>query len=124
MIVDTTVLVDLVNGKIEAEKFLLDSKDLVTSRINVMELLFGSRSKRELNGFLKQFNALEFEIAEISEEISRLAGNLFEKYVLSNGLGVADALIAATALMYGHELVTHNTKHFKFIKELKVVKPY
>lgn len=124
MIVDSTVLVDLVNGKPEAKSFLLAHETLATSRVNVMELLFGSRSKKELRGFLKQFSALKFEIVEVSESVSKLAGSLLEKHVLSNRLGVADALIAATALVREETLATHNLKHFKPIKGLNLTIPY
>ncbi len=124
MIIDSTILVDLVNGKPEARDFLLAHNMLATSRVNVMELLFGSRSKKELMGFLKQFSALKLEVVEVSESISKLAGRLLEKHVLSHRLGVADALIAATALVREEELATHNIKHFKPIKELNLTVPY
>ena len=124
MIVDTTVLIDLVNGKVEAGEFLVRQENLAISRISIMELLFGARSKKELKGFLKQIDSLGCEVIEISEEVSRLAGELLEKYVLSHGMGVADALVAAAAVIKRDILVTHNIKHFRFIRELKVVKPY
>ena len=45
---------------------------------------------------------------------------LVDAYALSEGLQVADALIAATAIEQGLVLLTGNTKHFSTIGELKI----
>ena len=72
----------------------------------------------------KQLKALGIEVLEINENISMIAGDLFEKYYHSHGLGIMDALVAASAIVTKDTLVSHNIKHFTFIKELKLVKPY
>jgi hypothetical protein len=46
---------------------------------------------------------------------------LLEKYSLSHKLSLPDALIAATAIVYGIELFTLNLKDFKFIKQVKLL---
>lgn len=44
--------------------------------------------------------------------------DLMEAYSLSHNLSIPDALIAATALVYGVELYTLNVKDFRFIPGL------
>ena len=60
------------------------------------------------------------EILPISETISSRAVQLIDRYGLSHGLQLGDALIAATALEYGLTLLTANAKHFNAIEGLVV----
>lgn len=125
MITDTTVLVDFFRGNSKAENFLVNSgEDFYLSRISWMELVYGVRNKRELNILKRQLFNLEIKIVEISEQISQTTGMLFEKYYHSHGLGTMDAFIAATVIESSEKLATHNVKHFQFIKEINLVKPY
>jgi len=125
MVVDTTVFVDLFRKDVKASKFLLNTKEsLILSRVVLMELLRGLKSKREIKIMAKQLKALGIEVLEINENISMIAGDLFEKYYHSYGLGIMDALVAASAIVTKDTLISHNIKHFTFIKELKLVKPY
>ena len=125
MVVDTTVFVDLFRQDVKASKFLLNTKEsLILSRVVLMELLRGLKSKREIKIMAKQLKALGIEVLEINENISMIAGDLFEKYYHSYGLGIMDALVAASAIVTKDTLISHNIKHFTFIKELKLVKPY
>jgi predicted nucleic acid-binding protein len=45
---------------------------------------------------------------------------LQQQYVLSHQLGIPDALIAATALIYDLELRTYNLKDFRFIPGIRL----
>jgi predicted nucleic acid-binding protein len=47
-----------------------------------------------------------------------------QRFYLSHGLLIPDALIAATALDYGITLYTKNVRHFRMISGLTVVRPY
>jgi predicted nucleic acid-binding protein len=47
-----------------------------------------------------------------------------QRFYLSHGLLIPDALIAATALDYGVTLYTKNVRHFLMIPGLTVVRPY
>ncbi len=52
------------------------------------------------------------------EEINLHAIHLLEDYVLSDGIELADALIAATSLHYGEEILTSNIKHYRCLPNL------
>jgi len=49
-----------------------------------------------------------------------LANKLIENYALSHNMGICDAIIAATCLVYDLPLWTHNKKDFKFIDGLEL----
>lgn len=125
MVVDTTVLVDFFRDCEKArEYFLGESERLEISRATVLELIAGLESKQKISRLKKQIEELSMGVVEIDEGISRRGGDLFEEHYHSHGLSGFDALVAATALAYGGKLVTHNAKHFKFIKGLDLIVPY
>jgi predicted nucleic acid-binding protein len=59
----------------------------------------------------------------LTNDIAQKAIELIDPFSNSHGLLLADAIIAATALEYDLTLITDNTKHFQFIKGLKLLKP-
>jgi hypothetical protein len=62
-------------------------------------------------------------VVPLSLEHAR-AGGLYKKhYAHSHGVGLADAIIAATAEAENAELKTLNTKHYPMIKGLKPAYP-
>lgn len=125
MVLDTTVFVDFFRGNNKAERFLSGTNEpFVISRVVLMELIRGLRTKREVKILLRQLASLTVNIEEVNDNISQTAGSLFESYYHSHGLGIMDALVAATAIVAKNTLVTHNIKHFNFIKDLKLLKPY
>ena len=67
---------------------------------------------------------LEIDVIQINEDVSMMAEDILTKYYHSYGIGILDAFIAATALVYNQELATRNTKHFDFIPNLKLIKTY
>lgn len=58
----------------------------------------------------------------MDKKISQISLELVEKYVLTDGLNIVDALVAATAIHHNLTLVTANHKHFRKITGLKVEK--
>lgn len=121
-IIDTDVLIDYLRILPKAKNFLDSLQIRCISAVTAMEIIQGSRNQRELETnllFLGNFNVIK-----IDGEVSDLAIELMKKYKLKNNLLIPDALIAATAIKSGGELLTKNLKHFKFIKELEVKSPY
>jgi len=126
---DTTVLIDLA-GRSSARKEQAARKieeltgkgqGLATTRFNVAELYVGvSRSKRPEDDE-KAIRTLlsEFEILEFNDSAARLFGFItgFLQQI-GKPAGDMDVLIAATAMAYGHTLITRNSKHFRHIPHL------
>lgn len=62
----------------------------------------------------------QWKVLPLSENISHRATVLIESYAISNGLVLADALIGATAIEIGQELLTGNVKHYKALPDIKL----
>lgn len=120
-LVDTNVLIGFLRKEKRAISFLDSLEKVVLSVISAGEIYQGARNKRELS-LTKDFLSTHCRIILIDEQISGLSLKLLEKYTLSQGLLLLDALIAATAVKYNLTLITSNIKHFEMIKELKVEK--
>ncbi|MCU0286836.1 MAG: hypothetical protein MUF15_10600 [Acidobacteria bacterium] len=57
---------------------------------------------------------------DFHNEIARLSSLLLKNYLLSHNLQIADAIIAATSLVYDIPLFTHNKKDFRYIPNLNL----
>lgn len=120
LILDTDVLIDYLRGNDNAVRFLENLQEQIcVSVITVAELYAGTRNKKEQRVIEKFLSA--FAVLPIDQVIA-VNGGLFRKqYGPSHGVGLADALIAATAESCQARLVTLNQRHFPM---LKVVVPY
>lgn len=117
-LVDTNILIWHFRDQREATNFLLESRPCL-SHIVFAELLQGAKDKKEL-GTIKKFCSM-FPLLPVNDVVSSTMISLIEKFSLSSGLRITDALIAATAIEEGLTLVTSNTKHFSFIPRLKLL---
>jgi predicted nucleic acid-binding protein len=117
-LVDTDVLIDFLRGNEKAinliDKF---SSQIILSPIVVAELYAGVKGDDELS-VLNNFISF-FRIVPIDVEIAK-AGGLYKRgFGKSHGLGLADALLAATADKENAVLLTLNIKHYPMMKGLK-----
>jgi predicted nucleic acid-binding protein len=120
LLLDTDIIVNVGRGDTGAVTMvssLLKSGTIHISAVTEMELVVGCRNKAELRSLLKLLE--RFTVVHLTPEISTSAVTLLKTYRLSHGLLIADALIAATALVMGRVLVSGNTKHFSMIKNLQ-----
>ena len=117
-LLDTTVFVDYYRNDPKAKNFLQDGTHLICSIITAAELIQGSRNKNEQRNVDKLL--AKAVLIPLSPEIGDIMLSLMKSYFLSHGLQIPDALIAATVIEEGLTLVTSNTKHFSFIKGLKL----
>lgn len=78
------------------------------------------RNRQELAQVKQGLSEANTEIIPITPRICSCASNLIDDYALSDGLRLADALIAATAIEMNLTLLTANTKHFSVINRLKI----
>jgi len=114
-LLDTSVLIDAINGKKNRNRLLLDLAEqqghtLACCPINVAEVYAGMRPKEEqrTTALLRslQFYPITFPVAE-------LAGLLKRDYQRSGAnLTLTDTIIAAVAIHNHLTLLTDNTRHF------------
>lgn len=122
IIVDTDILIDVGRNVVKAVSFLNKIEKEFTPIISVvtqMELIVGCRNKKELSALDKFVG--RFDVESMDESITGKGVALLHKYRLSHGLLIADALIAATAIIKGASLATKNRSDYRFIDELKMV---
>ena len=121
ILIDTDILVDFLRGNREAVFFLkAHLKEIVLSSISVAELYAGvkdNEEQEELDEFVKLF-----PILHITKEIAKIGGLYKRDFAKSHGIGIADAIIAATIKVHKLELKTLNIKHYPMLKGLKA--PY
>jgi len=121
LLVDTDVLIDVLRGHDAAVAWLAQAVAGVSlSAITVAELYAGIKGGREM-ALLQDLLGL-FPILPVSAEVARLGGQYRRQYRPSHGVGLADALIAATAVEHRAQLVSLNRKHFPMLDRVET--PY
>jgi len=128
---DTTILIDLL-GRTSLRKrravrkiveLTEEGQSLATTRFNVAELYVGVARSRRPEKDEKAIATLlsEFELLEFNDAAARAFGSI-TGFLQQAGkpAGDMDVLIAATAMVHGHPLVTHNRRHFQHIPHLIV----
>ena len=121
LLIDTDVLIDYLRGQAAAVTYLESlTGPLLISAITVAELYAGVREGTERRA-LESFVAV-FQVVAADETIAKRGGLYRRDYGKSHSVGLADALIAATAEEQGATLVTLNQKHFPMLAEVTV--PY
>jgi len=117
ILVDTDVLVDFLRGHSQAVTLIHALADrIVLSSIVVAELyavVKGDAEQETLEDFLSLFR-----IIPVDAEIARAGGLYKRDYGKSHGVGLADAILAATAEVEDAELTTLNVRHYPMLKGL------
>ncbi len=119
-LLDTNVLSKIFYGSVAVKNFV-DSLDAGIETIIYIECIQGSISNSDKKRIKKSLKNVKFY--NLTNDIAQRAIELVDTYSNSDGLLLADAVIAATALHYDLILVTYNLKDVQFIKGLKVLKP-
>jgi len=117
---DTNVFSQIFKSNSDVQTFVEKLNSVVCSTVYI-KCLQGSKSNREKSGIKKYLQT--FTVFYKTEEISRRAVALIDRYSNTHGLMLADAQIAAVCLEYDLTLVTYNTKDFQFIAGLKIIAP-
>ncbi|BCX88938.1 tRNA(fMet)-specific endonuclease VapC [Methylomarinovum tepidoasis] len=123
ILLDTDVLIEFSRGNEAVAEQLAawEKNDLVmVSDITWMEMMVGARNKQDLQAIehcLRRFYRLP-----VTEPVSTKAVDLIRQYRLSHGLLIADALIAATALIHQAMLATRNRRDFHYIAGLTLAR--
>jgi len=120
-LVDTDILIDFLRGRPVAVSFVNEHLDrIIVSAISVAELYSGVRGRandterQDLAAFLDLV-----PIVPVSAGIAEAGGLYRRDYGRSHGVGLADAVIAATADSSDAALKTLNIKHYPMFTGLE-----
>lgn len=64
-----------------------------------------------------------YDVVQIDNAISEKAIEFIEKYKLSHGIQIPDAIIGATAIVYQIPLYTYNVRDFDFLPGVVLYQP-
>ena len=120
MLIDTDVLIWFLRGRRSARVAIAECPSVELSAVNYMELVQGVRDKEELRMLRRTIRLNEWRVLPVTEDISYRATMYVENYSLSDGVRLADALIAASAVQAGLVLLTANSRHYRCIPDLAV----
>lgn len=124
-LIDTNIIIYRLKNLGNVNANFLKNKDnhMSLSVISYGELVFGAKKSKAVEKNMETVNAIKsiFPLLEITSEIMNIFGEV-KAYTQKIGKTIddMDLLIAATAITNNFTLVTHNTKHFKNIPNLKV----
>ena len=100
---------------------LPDDFHLTLSSMAILEL-FSGKSTRNIKVEKKIEELIsKFEIKDIDRKVSKRAGILMRDNKIT--IGLADYILAATAMEIGAQVVTLNKKHFQKIPGLSIYSP-
>jgi len=117
ILLDTDVLVDFFRGYSKAVAFVnANSSRIILSAIVIAELYAGVKGDAE-QATIEKFVSL-FRVIPLGVEIAKAGGLYKRDYGKSHGVGLADAILAATAELENAELKTLNIRHYPMLKRL------
>ena len=130
MLIDSSVLIDLERrGLSSATLRQREDESVAISVVSIAELLFGlhraatetQRARREsfIANTMETLDLIPFDLAVAS----RYAGIWSELVTAGQRIGIHDLMIAATALVSGYDVLTHNTREFQRVPGLTVRQP-
>ena len=119
-LIDTNTVIDYLDNKLPSNAAnMLDGEELEMSVISRMELLSWPNAEPKQMSVLNQFIS-SVVIWGLDEPVI-LKGIEVRK---SNQIKLPDAIIAATSIVHGLNLVTRNINDFKNIKGIKLINPW
>ena len=121
-ILDTDITIDFLRRREYAQKLLKSWAEeglMAISTLTHLEIYQGMKTGEEelTNAFLDGLISVAVDIP-IARRAGTMLGGLRSKGMT---IGIADAIIAATALQFGAPLLTNNIEHYPF-PDLKVIK--
>lgn len=130
-LIDTDVVIDLLNGRDPATEFF--ATELAEARVSISTVTVGElyagvdpndypeRSLARIEHFLL---VSAFEVIPLTAESARMAGLLSGSLTsVGTKTGLLDLFNAAIALEFGFVVVTRNVRHYGRVPNLKIVSP-
>ena len=122
-LIDTDVWIDFLRGHAQDIRFIRALPDRVfISAVSVAELHVGVREGAERQALDDLLSTLE--VLDLNKAIAAKGGLLRRDYGRSHGVGLNDALIAATAQEHGLQLCTLNVKHYPALGKEQLRRAY
>ena len=127
LLLDSDILIYFLKGHTQVVEKIAshDPEDLLTSRINYTELLYGAYNSARVENnlqiilpFLENFEILEFD-KSASEIFAREKARLKKGGIM---IADMDLMIASIAMANDVALVTNNVRHFERIKNLTLIR--
>lgn len=124
VVIDTDIIINYVKQSastiLESYIRLQNQKkvELKVSTITIFEYFSGVSFSNNTEYETAELLFNQFTIQEVNEKIVKIAARLNNERRLSSSIGLADVLIASTALYLGAPLLTLNKHHFKLIPNL------
>ena len=124
IIIDTDIIINYVKQStstiLESYIRLQNQKkvELKVSTITIFEYFSGVSFSNNMEYETAELLFNQFTIQEVNEKIVKIAARLNNERKLSSSIGLADVLIASTALYLGAPLLTLNKHHFKLLPNL------
>jgi predicted nucleic acid-binding protein len=122
-LVDTDIWIDFLRGTPQAVTFVSKlPNEVAISSISVAELYAGVRDGAETQALSDLLDTLE--VIDLHRDIAQAGGLIRREHGKAHGVGLNDALIAATAVNRNACLYTLNLKHYPSMRKTQVVQPY
>jgi len=136
LIIDTNVFIDAENNRLDLSQIsALQNQTVYIAAVTVSELLAGvalaktADEKINRHAFVENIlNAVP--VLDFDTEVARIYAELYA-HALSTAtqnkrqkLNAHDLQITATALVYGHQILSANSKDFKDIPGIQVINPH
>ncbi len=133
LVVDSNVFIDAENGRLDLSTLnTLQNQSVYMAAVTVSGLLAGVALAKTADDKMSRHAFVEnilssIPVLDFDTEVARTYAELYA-YALSNSarqnLNAHDLQIAATALVYGHQILSANGDDFKDIPGVRVINPY
>lgn len=125
IVLDTNVLIDHIHSFAPWVSNFLESggTQLIIPTIVIAEYSTDIQMETELGRKRSEEYLSWFSKQPLNEEIAGILGSLLRRKAYSQGAGLADLIIASTALYLDAELATRNKSDFDRIPHLKFFNP-
>ncbi len=127
IVIDTDILIDYANEFAPWLTDILEAKSstirLVLPTIVIAEYFTSITLEDEHEKRVAEETFLLFEKQDLIEDIAKVLGRLLRRKTYFQGAGLADLIIAATAIFLDAPLATRNRKHFAKIPDLRFFDP-
>ena len=125
IVLDTDILIDNIYGFAPWVKIFLQSErvKLVVPTIVIAEYLNDKKAETELGEKESKKYLSWFQTQDLNEEIAYILGMILRRRMYASEAGLADLIIASTAIYLDAELATRNKTDFAKIPNLRFFDP-